>query len=73
MEFTVEEMNLLAIYMAGDKAQVAENIRGALPYVDEADMLEIMQRTIGKLDGMADVDFSVLDIIAEDDYDETEG
>lgn len=49
--FTVEETNLIAIYNENGKQGMIDNITAALPYMD-ADMRELAQRTISKVDAL---------------------
>ena len=64
--FTVEETNLLSIYHEGDKAQLIENINAALPYMD-ADMRELAERTISKVDALTDEEYAELALYAADE------
>ena len=64
--FTVEEINLLSIYHEGVKAQLIENINAALPYMD-ADMRELAERTISKVDALTDEEYAELALYAADE------
>lgn len=64
--FTVEETNLLSIYHEGGKAQLAENMTAALPYMD-ADMRELAERTLSKVDALTEAEFAELPIYAADE------
>lgn len=72
MKFSVEETNLIAIYMPDSKAGIIENIRKAISDVGDPDMLALMENTLAKLDGMHDADFDAHGFVAEDYIDETE-
>ena len=63
---TVEETNLLSIYHEGSKAQLTENINAALPYMD-ADMRELAQRTLAKVDALTEEEYAELALYAADE------
>ena len=60
--FTVEESSLIGIYAGGGRSGVIADIEKALPYIDDADMAELCQRVIGKLQGMADYEFERIEL-----------
>lgn len=64
--FTVEETNLISIYIYEDQASLIEEMTDALPYMDE-DMRELANRTLEKLHTMTDEEFAELDIYAADE------
>ena len=64
--FTVEELNLISIYIYEDRASLIEEMSDALPYMDE-DMRELGNRTLDKLRAMTDEEFAELDVYAADD------
>lgn len=64
--FTVEETNLISIYIYEDRTSLIEEMRDALPYMDE-DMRSLANRTLEKLRAMTDEEFAELDIYAADD------
>ena len=64
--FTVEETNLLSIYHEGSKAQLMENMTAALPYMD-ADMRELAERTISKVNALTDEESAELALYAADE------
>lgn len=66
IRFTVEELNLISIYVCGDRASLIEEMSDALPYMDE-DMRDLADRTLEKLRAMTDEEFAELDICAADD------
>ena len=61
--FTVEETNLLSIYHEDGKAQLIENMTAALPYMD-ADMRELAERTISKVDALTEKEYAELALYA---------
>lgn len=64
--FTVEEANLISIYIADTRGELIEEMTGALPYMDD-DMHELALRTLAKLRAMSDADFAALDVSAADE------
>jgi len=64
--FTVEETNLISIYIYEDRASLIEEMSDALPYMDE-DMRDLANCTLEKLRTMTDEEFAELDIYAADD------
>ena len=64
--FTVEETNLLSINHEGSKAQLMENMTAALPYMD-ADMRELAERTISKVNALTDEEYAELALYAADE------
>lgn len=66
IRLTVEETNLLSIYSEGGKAQLAENINTALPYMD-ADMRELAKRTLAKVDALTEAEYAGLAVYAADE------
>ena len=64
--FTVEETNLLSIYHEGSKAQLAENINAAMPYMDE-DMKQFAQRTLSKVDALTEEEYAEIAIYAAEE------
>lgn len=64
--FTVEETNLISIYIADTRRELIEEMTGALPYMDD-DMRAMAMRTLAKLRAMSDADFAVLAVSAADE------
>ena len=60
--FTVEESNLICIFVGESRSKVIEDIERALPYLEDTDMLELPGRVIGKLRDMADEEFEQLEL-----------
>ena len=54
MDFTVEEMNLISIYITEERIETAEALRAALPFVDDAEMKRLMIQVVGRLHCMSD-------------------
>jgi len=61
IRFTVEETNLMSIYRTdtGTRRELVGEITAALPYM-ESDMRELAGRTIQKMNGMTDNEYSQL-------------
>ena len=59
--FTVEELNLIGIYVCEDRIGLIEEMSDALPYMDE-DMRDFVDRTFDKLRAMTDKKFAELNI-----------
>ena len=64
--FTVEEMNLLAIYKGETKEEVTEKIAFALSVMDR-DMRELAKRTVKKVNNLSDKEFAALSIEPADE------
>ena len=64
--FTVEETNLISIYIADTRGELIEEMTGALPYMDD-DMRAMALRTLGKLRAMSDAEFAALAVAAADE------
>ena len=64
--FTVEEMNLLHIYHESTKQGLIENITAALPFMD-ADMREFAGRTIAKINGLTETEYTELTVYAAEE------
>ena len=66
VQFTVEETNLMSIYYEGDKTQLMENMTAALPDMD-ADMRELAERTISKVNALTDAEYKELSVYPADE------
>lgn len=69
-DFTVEEVNFICIFASESNAftlesrsKVIEDMERTLPYLEDADMVELSNRVIGKLQSMTDEEFEWLDLI----------
>ena len=60
--FTVEESNLICIFVCLCRSEVIKDIERALPYLEDTDMLELSGRVIGKLQNMTDEEFEYLEL-----------
>ena len=70
MNFTNDEMNLMAIYNTGSRTGLVEELTSMREYLedDEAELLEMTNAVLAKLEVMTDVEFAELDLIP--DFDE---
>ena len=66
IRLSVEETNLLSIYADENKRALLENINAALPYMD-ADMRELAQRTLAKVDALTEEEYAELAVYAADE------
>ena len=66
IRLSVEETNLLSIYADSSKQALIENINAALPYMD-ADMRELAQRTMQKVDALTEEEYAELAVYAADE------
>jgi hypothetical protein len=66
--FTVEEINLMCVFDTSNKAALINDLRAAMPDLDEDDMREIAETALAKLEGMTGETFVTLTLTPE--YDE---
>ena len=66
IRLSVEETNLLSIYADESKRALIENINAALPFMD-ADMRELAQRTMQKVDALTEEEYTELTVYAADE------
>lgn len=64
--FTVEETNLLSIYMTGSKEGLVVAMNAALPFMD-GEMRGFAARTLAKVERMGEAEFAELPIYAADE------
>ena len=64
--FTVEETNLLSIYMTGSKEGLVVAMNAALPFM-EGEMRDFAARTLAKVGRMTEAEFAGLPIYAADE------
>ena len=57
--FTVEETNLICIYIANTRTELIVEVTGALPFMDK-EMRTLADRTLDKLRAMSDAEFAAL-------------
>lgn len=64
MMFTVEESNLISIFISDNRTKVISDINNAIPHLDDEEMIDLSLRVVDKLIAMSDEDFKKLDIEA---------
>jgi len=64
--FTVEETNLLSIYMTGSKEGLAVALNAALPFM-EGEMRDFAARTLEKVVRMTEAEFAGLAVYPADE------
>ena len=73
--FTVEEENLICFFDTSSRAALVADLRYALPYFDEAEILELTENLLKRLNAMNYAEFSELSFNPAyfNDDDEQEG
>lgn len=61
--FTVEEVNLICIFAGESRSEVIEDMKRALPYLEDTDMEKLSHRVIRKLQNMTDEEFEQHELI----------
>ena len=64
--FTVEETNLLSIYMTGSKEGLILAMNAALPFMD-GEMRDFAARTLAKVEHMTEAEFAGLAVYPADE------
>ena len=64
--FTVEETNLLSIYMTGSKEGLILAMNAALPFMD-GEMRDFAARTLAKVERMTEAEFAGLAVYPADE------
>jgi hypothetical protein len=57
MTYSVEEMNLMCIFDHSSRTTLQKELSGALPYIDDTDMEELMRQCLSYLEQMRDEEF----------------
>lgn len=70
MTFTQDEINLMCIYDTSDKGQLQTELSRALPYIENAELREITETVIDKLEYMTNEEFSKLELEPDIDMEE---
>lgn len=63
MTFTPDEMNLMCIYDTADKTELAKQLRFSVPYIENAELKEITETVINKLERMTAEEFEQTEFI----------
>ena len=58
MNFNMEEMNLMCVYNTGSRTSLMTDIKESMPDVYDAELREIMEQVISKLESLTDEEFS---------------
>lgn len=60
IRFTVEEENIICIYLEDSREHTAQNILAAMPYMD-GDMKQLAAAAVGKLQAITDSEFAQME------------
>ena len=63
-DFTVEEVNLICIFIGGNRTEVIKDIRRALKYLEDDVLIGLSEKVLEKLNGMSDEEFARIDLVA---------
>lgn len=58
MRFSVDEMNVIAIYDTSDRNKLITQLKTVLPNIEDTELSEITAEAINKLERMTDEEFS---------------
>ena len=58
MRFSVDEMNVIAIYDTTDRNKLITQLKSVLPNIEDTELSEITAEAINKLERMTDEEFS---------------
>ena len=72
MTFTQDEINLMCIYDTSDKGQLQAELSRTLPYIENAELKEITETVIHKLERMTAAEFSSLELTPTVTMEDTE-
>ena len=73
MRYSLEEINLMCIYDCTTRSGLIDELEDAMEYVDEPEMLRLMELTIDKLHLTTDAQFAELPLVpAWEDADESD-
>ena len=69
MRFTVEEMNMIAVYNTGSRQRLLDNLQKIKSETDELEIIRILDKGIRKVSLLTDDDFSKIsfEIASEDE------
>lgn len=62
-DFTFPEINLINFYDISDKTKLQNELREALPYITEPEILETANSALAKLEQMTEAEFAKLDLV----------
>lgn len=66
IRFTVEEENIICIYLEDSREQTTQNILAAMPYMD-GDMKQLAVAAVGKLQAITDSEFAQMEFAMTDE------
>ena len=73
MQYSLEETNLMCIYDCTTRSGLIDELEAAMEYVDDPEMLRLMEQTIDKLNRTTDTQFVELPLVpAWEDADEAD-
>ena len=58
MSFTVEEINLICVALGDTKDETINNLFEMIPDMNDANMVSLAERVVGKLDGITEQEFT---------------
>ena len=58
MSFTVEEINLICVALGDTKDETINNLFEMISDMNDADMVSLAERVVGKLDGITEQEFT---------------
>ena len=64
--FIVEEINLIFIFESRSRTKVISDIKKAIKYLDDDEMVELSNRVVAKLDDMTDEKFAEMEFVASE-------
>lgn len=56
----VEMLNLMCIFDHSDRAALIDDMTASMPYIDDAEMYELIAQTVETLESMSDEEFAQL-------------
>ena len=62
-KFTVEEVNLICVFEFRSRTKVISDIKKAIKYLDDDEMVELSNRVVAKLNNMTDKEFAVMEFV----------
>ena len=73
MQYSLEEINLMCMYDCTSRSGLSDELEDAMEYVDDPEMLRLMEQTIDKLHRTTDAQFADLPLVPTwEDADETD-
>ena len=73
MQYSLEETNLMCIYDCTTRSGLIDELEAAMEYVDDPEMLQLIEQTIDKLNRTTDTQFVELPLVpAWEDADEAD-